>query len=65
MNDNWIPIRDVLPGFEKDVLVWYEYYNQVGITQLLYQDKRGWHWSGNSDHYITHWMPLPRGPKDE
>ena len=63
----WIKCTDRLPGLNTTVLVAHN--NEVLCGQLGRCDE-GYMWyfagdSGNTDHEVTHWMPLPAPPNSE
>ena len=57
---SWISVKDKLPKEGKDVLVW----NDYGFCYVDEIENGKWRnpggYSGN-----THWMPLPKPPKEE
>lgn len=57
----WIPVSERLPQDDEDVLVW------VNGTHrdMAYRDEGVWY-DEEHNHLknITHWMPLPKPPKD-
>lgn len=63
---HWISVEERLPEAHKIVLVYVT--NQIGLwtVKIDWMDERGWVCSADSEwHIITHWMPLPSGPKEE
>ena len=59
--DKWISVKDKLPDEGKYVLVW----ESQGFA---YCDKLVcgiWNIGANNGAIITHWMPLPEGPREE
>lgn len=59
--DKWVSVKDKLPDEGKYVLVW----ESQGFA---YCDKLVcgiWNIGANNSAIITHWMPLPEGPKEE
>ena len=64
MNE-WISIKDRLPEFYKSCLVCSKHGN-IRIGYYSISDK--WfesRYNGDIIKYITHWQPLPAGPKEE
>lgn len=55
----WISVEDDLPEKDTEVMV----YDKGGLFGTAYYDRVGWH-SSNTCYRITHWMPLPKLPKD-
>ena len=69
---NWISVKDRLPGFDKEVLL-YTPSDGIRIGSLSLKDRtkycanysfKVWDhgWSG-FDQYITHWQLLPEPPE--
>lgn len=59
--ERWIPVEERLPERYERALVHAE---RGGITVATYS-KWGWTMPMYFDGEITHWMPLPKGPKEE
>ena len=72
----WIPVKDKLPPYNRDVLVYRpnmamkilvdNYYGYCGEDDAEWHE--GWAKYGKDIHnnpLITHWMPLPKQPKGE
>ena len=68
----WINVRDRLPEINAQVLLWikWERGDHAGMG-YRWGDESDWGWAvsekkclgGTID--ITHWMPLPEGPKED
>lgn len=70
----WINCKDQLPDSRKSVLVYNAFTEFVEIASYL-EDQRRWMCWGDEDKefqqraaqfgrpIVTHWMPLPEGPK--
>ena len=60
----WIPVTERLPGDGEGVLVW-----GCGFIQLGWYDMDDGEWRTEyftyDDGEVTHWMPLPKAPKEE
>ena len=60
----WIPVTERLPDYDKAVLC----HCRANIIETLCLENDG-HWYGYSGRYmkgfVTHWMPLPKPPKEE
>lgn len=60
----WIPVSERLPKPYTRVLVFYDYHHLCrGYVSVHCIDAHG-EWSGDDSCYITHWMELPKFPKD-
>lgn len=61
----WISVKDRLPDYAKDVIV----YDELGWVYPAYHTfAECWRYSFTSkrcSHKITHWMPLPEPPESE
>ena len=59
----WIPVEERLPmPYENPVLV----YDNSGVGMAWYSLKMGWMYrTGLGCVDVTHWMPLPKLPKEE
>ena len=59
----WIPVEERLPmPYENPVLV----YDNSGVGMAWYSSTMGWMYrTGLGCVDITHWMPLPKAPKEE
>ena len=59
----WIPVKVRLPmPYENPVLV----YDNSGVGMAWYSSTMGWMFrTGLGCVDITHWMPLPKAPKEE
>lgn len=70
--NNWISVKDKMPDFDKDILI---YGREIIVTAQLVKGSNRDFWSLSSgvlandgeltmnDCEITHWMPLPEPPK--
>ena len=58
----WIPVEERLPmPYENPVLV----YDNSGVGMAWYSSTMGWMYrTGLGCVDITHWMPLPKAPKE-
>ena len=59
----WIAVKDKLPENQEIILT----YTYTGIDILQYLDDTFYHYDNGyiQEDVITHWMPLPKEPKDE
>ena len=64
MRGEWISVKDRLPEDDKMVLVWAVTKAGRGNVNRAYHDKTCWHGSGSMAG-VTHWMPLPKPPREE
>jgi hypothetical protein len=64
MSDEWVSVKDRLPGTSADFIVWNGEEIGVGNYDPSFMDADRW-WAGDDYHAraITHWMPLPEPPK--
>ena len=63
--NRWVSVEDALPEEFKPVLVYRR--NKAGekvVEAGHYCGKRGWKTVGQPSRSVTHWMPLPEGPKE-
>lgn len=63
----WISVEDELPSIYQQVLV-YSFYEDGGRAMFIefYNGKRGFRGINNyKDKSVTHWMPLPKPPKQK
>jgi len=69
--NNWIKVSDQLPPENKRVLVWYKTHVPGGVEYVArFGEISCGHWrpeggNGNFDSHVSHWMPVPEGPKGE
>jgi len=68
MNE-WISVEDKMPDVDEPVLIYYEGL-YVGCASH-WKAKSHFYWNFNCDCYsgsgpqcVTHWMPLPKPPKE-
>jgi len=63
MSDKWISCDDRLPPTGSTYLTW----GGHSIPVALYLDGDGWWEESDGDNIVgvTHWMPLPKSPKDK
>ena len=59
ISDNWISIEDEMPSDKDYYLIWDKIDEKLFSVKISYFDKHTF------DRPCTHWMPLPRPPKDE
>ncbi len=70
MKSMWISCRDRLPKKDIDVLVYYPYWCETPI-QVAHLNCDGLTFDLSDGefnlpfHAVTHWMPLPKPPKEE
>ena len=58
----WISVTDRLPENDCDVLV----YVRGGVIDTAYYSRCGyWECYASRSNDVTHWMPLPKAPKEE
>lgn len=61
-NAKWISVKDRLPEPFEEVLVWVDYGDiSFNSMKMTYRGLCGI-WAAY-DKFITHWMPLPKGPE--
>lgn len=64
--NSWISVYDMLPGYDKDVIVHVEDAKKRYVTIANISECFGWH-NENGDPLkecrILHWMPLPLMPE--
>ena len=77
MSTEWISVKESLPSFGEPVLVWVAagIARDAQIVISVLENLVGQHtiWHGDSPIFderkvqslITHWMPLPRGPRQK
>jgi hypothetical protein len=66
--EDWISVKTTLPEMNVSVLVWID----GGFWRILKrrQDTDKWRWYTDDEEmmylqdWITHWMPLPKPPKN-
>lgn len=62
---SWIPITEHLPGNESILI----YSKAGGVAEGKYNPDIGewtqYRWSAKMKKEVTHWMPLPKPPKEE
>lgn len=67
-DSEWINVRDRLPQNGNNVLVWLEYeHAKIGrmhYGKWLVNVDNGLRQSRCGHYTVTHWQPLPEGPKD-
>lgn len=58
----WISVNERLPETCADVLVFAN-----GLVDVGYRSPSGlfWHCYANDEARVTHWMPLPKAPKED
>lgn len=62
----WISVKDRLPEKGEIVLACGLRHATSGMFQGASRNNpRWWHWKGNTLKEVTHWMPLPKPPKEE
>lgn len=63
----WISVKDRLPENEDRILV-YDLHNDIEFGFFNMRDKKFKYFDENGYPYeflyVTHWMPLPKPPKD-
>lgn len=61
--NKWINVKDRLPEMKGYYLVCYHYpyIDRYDIDIVYFRGKSQW---AKRNEYITHWMPLPKPPKD-
>jgi hypothetical protein len=59
---DWVSVKNQLPPYGVDVLVFLDFHNQTLIAQRTSTDANGEHWSCDYMKYVTHWMYLPVPP---
>lgn len=70
MMSEWINVKDKLPEINKEVLIYRGSY--IGVPMSIYtylghdewEDEYGY-WTRADDEGITHWMPLPKPPRED
>lgn len=68
MGDGWISVGEGLPGIGIPVLVTgHEGEGHMETANFAGRDDEGYfewdHGNGNIFYHVTHWQPLPEGPK--
>ena len=59
----WIPVEERLPKPQENPVIACDY---TGVCLAWYSPTMGWQYrTGLSGVDITHWMPLPKAPKEE
>lgn len=64
---NWIKVSEKLPTDGTHALVVrFDYVTRTQFIDLLWYDKKCW-WNRRytGDFAVTHWMPLPKPPKED
>jgi hypothetical protein len=61
----WIPVAERLPEEYVDVLCYCSRNGQYGCGEWSKEDNGTIHWIGLNGMIPTHWMPLPKTPKEE
>jgi hypothetical protein len=65
--DPWIPVSEKLPDRGEDVLLYHQMHEKILVGS--YDASKEYEWSAYykghlvGQNGITHWMPLPKGPK--
>lgn len=69
--DQWIAVSERLPEIQEPVLVYLPTYgtpNMIPMWLADWADGKLWFstaWSTKELHEVTHWMPLPKAPKEK
>jgi len=63
-NIGWISVKDRLPDYSNQVIVFKEHHKAIEIANRTHTSSKGDFWSCEYGHYITHWMPLPNPPQE-
>lgn len=65
MEMNWISVKDDLPPYGQPVIVCRPYSKDCLKVEQGYRDLGDWWWVyGTLTKRVTHWMPLPKPPKE-
>ena len=59
----WISVEERLPETYEDVLLWNDEVDVGYLTSA--EGERWWLYSDREPDFVTHWMPLPDGPKEK
>lgn len=67
----WISVKKKKPKLGQEVLIWDESRHEVSLEFFLQHPNGEYIWGFDemlptfrfTDEYITHWMPVPEGPK--
>ena len=60
----WISVKDAMPANDDDVLIWNGAYCDIG-NAYDGEDGREFFVDSPESREVTHWMPLPKPPKEE
>lgn len=63
MENKWISVKEKMPEFDERVLVYKKQHKKIEISHVYSLDKRGYNWTCDYGHYVTHWQYLPEPPK--
>jgi hypothetical protein len=62
VHKQWIAVKDQLPQYNVEVLVFLSILNTMIICKRTSTDERGEHWSCEHEKYVSFWMELPLPP---
>jgi len=60
----WISVKEAMPANDDDVLVWNGAYCDIANAYDDDEDGRKFWVDSPSSREVTHWMPLPKPPKE-
>lgn len=63
-NNEWTRVEDAMPATDEDVLVWNGAYCDIGNAYDDDEEGRVFWVDSPEWRKVTHWMPLPKPPKE-